>query len=119
MLKNKRTKIMALIIGVILIVTVGYVVIKMIQIKNFSIGKTIYINFQDGNADYLEMLLEPENEKDLSNELILLDRDAVEQLIQYMKDNDVRIVSGEYKIPQTANYEEIMELLEFEPEKEL
>lgn len=119
MVRNKRTKIMAFIIGIILIVIVGFAVIKMIQIKNLSIGKTVYINFQDGNADYLEMLLEPENEKDLSNHLILLDRDAVEQLIQYMRDNDVRIVSGEYRIPQTANYEEIMEVLEFEPEKEL
>lgn len=60
------------------------------------------------------MLLEPENEKDVTNKLILLDREAVEQLIQYMKDNDVKIVSGEYKIPQTSNYEEIMNLLEFE-----
>lgn len=120
MLKNKKgkTKIMVLIIGVILLIIVGYVVIKMNQLKNFSIGKNIYINFQDGNPDYLEMLLESENEKDPSNKLILLNRDAVEQLIQYMRDNDVRIVSGEYKIPQTSNYEEIMNILEFEPEKE-
>lgn len=125
MLKNKKgkTKVMILIIGVILIVIiliaiVGYVVIKMNQFKNLSIGKIVDINFQDGNADYLEMLLDPENEKDPSNKLILLNRDAVEQLIQYMRDNDVRIVSGEYKIPQTSNYEEIMNILEFEPEKE-
>lgn len=119
MIKNKKgkAKIMALIIGVILIVIVGYVVIKMNQFKNLSIGKIVDINFQDGNADYLEMLLDPENEKNPSNKLILLNRDAVEQLIQYMRDNDVRIVSGKYEIPQTSNYEEIMNILEFEPEK--
>ena len=49
-----------------------------------------------------------------SNKLILLDREAVEQLIQYMRDNDVRIVSGEYKIPQTSTYEEIVHILVFE-----
>lgn len=123
MLKNKkgRTKIMGLIIGVILIAIViaiaGYVVIIK-PIKNVSIGKTVYINFHDGNADYLEMLLQPENENDFDNKLILLDRDAVEQLIQYMRDNNVRIVSGVYKIPQTSNYEEIVNILEFEPENE-
>lgn len=117
MLKDKK-KLILLIIGVILIVIAGYAVIKMNQIKNLSIGKIVDINFQDGNADYLEMLLEPENEDDPSNKLILLDREAVEQLIQYMRDNDVRIVSGVYEIPQASNYEEIMNILEFEPEKE-
>ncbi|MCM1496280.1 MAG: hypothetical protein NC089_10855 [Bacteroides sp.] len=113
--KNGKTKIIALIVGVILIVIAGYVVVKMNQISNLSIGKVVDIDFQDGNADYLEMLLEPENGKDVNNKLILLDRNAVEQLIQYMRDNDVRIVSGEYKIPQTSNYEEIIKILEFEP----
>lgn len=119
MLKHKkRTKIMVLIIGVTLLVIAGYIVIKMNQLKNVSLGKNIYINFQDGSPDYLEMLLASENEKDPGNKLILLNRDAVEQLIQYMRDNDVRIVSGEYKIPQTSNYEEIMNMIKFEPEKE-
>lgn len=120
MLKNKKgkTKVMVLIVGVILIIMIGYIVIKIIQINNISIGKTVYINFQDGNANYLETLLEPENEKDPSNKLILLDREAVEQLIQYMRDNNVKIASGEYEIPQTSNYKEIVNILEFEPEKE-
>lgn len=120
MLRNKKRliKIMALIIGVILILIVGYIAILMNRLNNLSIGKRVDINIQDGSADYLEMLLEPENEKDPSNKLILLDRDAVEQVIQYMRDNDVRIVSGKYDIPQTSNYEEIMNILEFEPEKE-
>lgn len=117
-IKKGKTKIMAFIIGVILLVIVGYVVIKMNELKNFSIGKNIYVNFQDGTPDYLEMLLESENEKDPSNKLTLLNRDAVEQLIQYMRDKGVRIVLGEYKIPQTSNYEEIMNILEFEPEKD-
>jgi len=118
MLENKKKiKIMALIIGVILIVIAGYVVIKMNQIKNLSIGKVVEINFQDGNADYLEMLLEPKNEKDPDNKLMLLDRAAVEQLIQYMRDNDVKIVSGKYEIPQTGNYEELISILNFEPEE--
>lgn len=120
MLKNMKgkTKVMVLIVGVILIVIIGYVVIKMNQFKNLSIGKTVDINFQDGNADYLEILLEPEKEKDPSNKLVLLNREAVEQLIQYMKENNVRIVSGEYKIPQTSNYKEIINILKFEPDKE-
>lgn len=119
MLKHKKkTKIMVLIIGVTLLVIAGYIVIKMNQLKNVSLGKNIYFNFQDGSPDYLEMLLESENEKDPGNKLVLLNRDAVEQLIQYMRDNDVRIVSGEYKIPQTSNYEEIMNMIKFEPEKE-
>ena len=109
-----RTKIMALIAGVILMVIAGYIVIKMVQIRNVSIGKTVYIDFQNGDADYLEMLLEPEYEKDQSNKLILLDREAIGQLIQYMRDNDVRIVSGEYEISQTSTYEEIVHILEFE-----
>lgn len=115
--RKEKIKIMALIFGVILIVIAGYVVIKMNQIKNLSIGKVVEINFQDGNADYLEMLLEPENEKDPGNKLMLLDRDAVEQLIQYMRDNDVKIVSGKYEIPQTGNYEELISILNFEPEE--
>lgn len=120
MKKNKKgkTKIMVLIIGIILIVIIGYVAIKLNRLKNLSIGKIVNINFQDGNADYLEILLEPENEKDPSNKLILLNREAVEQLIQYMKENNVRIVSGEYKIPQTSNYKEIINILKFEPDKE-
>lgn len=120
MLRNKKgkTKIIGLIIGIAFILIIGYIVVCMTRLRNLSIGKIVDIHIQDGSADYLEMLLEPENEKDYSNKLILLDRDAVEQLIQYMRDNDVRIVSGTYQIPQTSDYKEMISILEFEPEIE-
>lgn len=120
MIRNKkgRTKIIGSIIGIALILIIGYIVVCMMRLRNLSIGKIVDIHIQDGRADYLEMLLEPENEKDYSNKLILLDRNAVEQLIQYMRDNDVRIVSGAYQIPQTSDYKEMISILEFEPEIE-
>lgn len=120
MIRNKkgRTKIIGVIIGIALILIIGYIVVCMMRLRNLSIGKIVDIHIQDGSADYLEMLLEPENEKDYSNILILLDRNAVEQLIQYMRDNDVRIVSGAYQIPQTSDYKEMISILEFEPEIE-
>lgn len=114
-MNSKKGKIAALIIGIIFIVIAGYVVINLFQLKDISIGKTVQIGFENTDADDLVRLLEQENEKDPGNKLILLDREAVEQLIQYMKDNQVRIVSGEYEIPQTSNYSELMKILEFEP----
>lgn len=110
--KKGRKRIMVLIIGLIIIS--GYVVIKTIQIRNVHIGKVVDINFQNGNADYLEMLLKSENKNDPKNKLILFDREAVEQLIQYMRDNNVSIVPGDYKIPQTSTYKELLNILEFE-----
>lgn len=119
MLRNKKRRIkIDLIIGVILLVILGSVVILMNRLNNsYSITKIVDLDIQDGSADYLEMLLETENGKD-PHKIILLRRDAVEQVIQYMRDNDVRIVPGKYDIPQISNYEEIMDILEFEPEKE-
>lgn len=35
-----------------------------------------------------------------------------------MRDNDVRIVSGVYKIPQTGNCDELINILEFEENAE-
>ena len=89
-----------------------------IQISNVSIGKTIYLNFENGDADYLETLLESENANDPNNKVKLLDKEAVEELIQYMRDNHFKIVSGEYKIPQTSNYEELISILKFEIEND-
>lgn len=116
MLKNKtgKTNLVPIITVVIITVIISYIVIQVINMNKIRIGKTVYIDFNIGTADYLESLLEPENEKDYSNKLILLDREAVEQLIRYMRDNDVRIVPGEYKISQTSNYDEIMNILDFE-----
>lgn len=90
-----------------------------IQISNVSIGKTIYLNFENGDADYLETLLESENANDPNNKVKLLDKEAVEELIQYMRDNHFKIVSGEYKIPQTSNYEELISILKFEIENDI
>lgn len=78
--------------------------------KDITIGKTVYIEFENADADYLERLLESEN----SNTLVLFDREAVQQLIEYMRDNNIKIVSGKYKIPQTSNSKEMINILEFE-----
>ena len=89
------------------------------ELSNVTIGKTLYINFEAGDADYLEMLLEEQNADDPSNKVILLNREEVEKLIQYMKDNGVRIAPGEYEIPQTSKYEDLLSILKFESKKSL
>ena len=77
---------------------------------HFTIGKMIYIEFEVGDADYLEMLLESEND----NKLNLFAKEEVQELIQYMRDNNIKIVPGKYKIPQTSNFEEMINILRFE-----
>ena len=72
-----------------------------------------------GDADYLETLLESENANDPNNKVKLLNKEAVEGLIQYMRDNNFKIVLGEYKIPQNSNYEELINILNFELESEI
>lgn len=110
--------IVIILILVLLIISI-YVIVNVIQIGNVSIGKTIYLNFKSGDADYLETLLESENANDPNNKVKLLNKEAVEGLIQYMRDNNFKIVLGEYKIPQTSNYEELINILNFELESEI
>lgn len=117
--KKKVTKLIIAIMALVLLIICTYVIVNVIRISNVLIGKTLYINFEAGDADYLEMLLEEENADDPSNKVILLNREEVEKLIQYMRDNGVQITPGEYKIPQTSKYEDLLSILKFESEKSL
>ena len=117
--KKKVTKLIIAIMALVLLIICTYVIVNVIRISNVPIGKTLYINFEAGDADYLEMLLEEQNADDPSNKVILLNREEVEKLIQYMKDNGVRIAPGEYEIPQTSKYEDLLSILKFESEKSL
>lgn len=107
---NKRKKILALIFGAVLVVIVLVVTVNLYRMKDITIGKMVYIEFEIGDADYLEMLLESENE----NKLDLFAKEEVRQLIQYMRDNNIRIAPGQYKIPQTSSCEEMINILKFE-----
>lgn len=115
--KKKVTKLIIAIMALVLLIICTYVIVNVIRISNVTIGKTLYINFEAGDADYLEMLLEEENADDPSNKVILLNREDVEKLIQYMRDNGVQITPGEYKIPQTSKYEDLLSILKFESKK--
>lgn len=117
--KKKMNKFIVIILILVLLIISIYVIVNMIQIGNVSIGKTIYLNFKSGDADYLETLLESENANDPNNKVKLLNKEAVEGLIQYMRDNNFKIVLGEYKIPQNSNYEELINILNFELESEI
>lgn len=57
-----------------------------------------------------------ENATDSGNKVKLLNKEAIEGVIQYMRDNNIRIVSGEYEIPQTSDYGELINVLDFELE---
>lgn len=117
--KKKMNKFIVIILILVLLIISIYVIVNVIQIGNVSIGKTIYLNFKSGDADYLETLLESENANDPNNKVKLLNKEAVEGLIQYMRDNNFKIVLGEYKIPQNSNYEELINILNFELESEI
>lgn len=39
------------------------------------------------------------------------------ELIEYMKENNLKITDGNYEIPQTSSFEEIINILQFEEEK--
>lgn len=111
----RRRKTIALIIGAVLMVIVLRtivlnVIVNLYGLEETTIGKMICIEFENGDPDYLEMLLVSENH----NKLKFFDEKEVRQLIQYMQDNNIRIVSGQYKIPQTSSSEEMINILEFE-----
>ncbi len=106
--------ILIILVGIGVILGKKFVYEPANELSNVTIGKTLYINFEIGDADYLEMLLEEENADDPSNKVILLNREEVEKLIQYMRDNTIQITPGEYKIPQTSKYEDLLSILKFE-----
>ena len=109
--------ILIILVGIGVILGKKFVYEPVNELSNVTIGKTLYINFEAGDADYLEMLLEEQNADAPSNKVILLNREEVEKLIQYMKDNGVQITPGEYEIPQTSKYEDLLSILKFESEK--
>lgn len=116
--KKRRLKLMVILFVIILLILIIalYIAVSLNRSKDFSIGKMVYLDVENGSADYLETLLRPENKNDLNNKIILLNEEAVEKLIQYMRENNLRIVSGQYKISQTSNYEDLINVLEFEKE---
>ncbi len=111
--------ILIILVGIVVILGKKFVCEPANELSNVTIGKTLYINFEAGDADYLEMLLEEENADDPSNKVVLLNREEVEKLIQYMRDNTIQITPGEYKIPQTSKYEDLLSILKFESKTSL
>lgn len=115
---NKQIIISIIILTVILII--GAVLIIMMGGNRKAIGKNIYLIFEgkEGTAAYLETLLYEEEKRvedqDPNEKIQLLDRKAIEKLISYMKEEELRIVDGTYIIPQTSDFEEIISILKFE-----
>ncbi len=106
---NKKIMIIVTILILLFLIICGYLFNKLGSMK---IGKTLQISIENGEYQYIEKMLETEEK--ISNKLLLIEHSVLEQLIEYMKDNDVRIVSGIYKIPQTSSFEEIIGIFKFE-----
>lgn len=117
-MSKKKKKIFIFIILFLLAVGACYLAVQVNRLNSFEIGKTIYFDFKNADTEYLEYLLTESGVKsDPNGKLDLLKEDAVDELIRYMRENNLRIVDGSYAVPQTSNFEELIEILNFEEVK--
>ncbi len=102
---NKKWLIVITIMGVLILSY--FLTIKVIiphKQKSIMIGKSLYINID-------------ENEICDGNEIMkieLWDKKARSNLSEHMKQNELKLKHGEYKINQATTYEEALKIFEFE-----
>lgn len=114
---RKKTMVIFIIIF-ILAVGACYFAVQINRLNSVEIGKTVDFNFKNADAEYLEHVLNESGiEGNPNGKLALLKEEAVDELIKYMKENNLKIVDGHYDIPQTSSFEEIVEILNFEEAK--
>ncbi len=106
--------------GLLILIVVMYFAVNLWRLCTFRIGKTLYIDVVDADAEYLEYIYSMRNnslQSDPNAKLNLLDKKVFVRLIKYMKKNDMKICDGKYAIPQTSTFKELIEILNFEENK--
>ena len=120
---KKMLKILLMLAGIFIFIIVMYFAVNLWRLCTFRIGKTLYIDVVDADAEYFEYILSMRNSGSYggypSAILNLLDKKVLVRLIKYMKKNDLKVRDGKYAIPQTSTFKELLEILEFEENKNL
>lgn len=117
---KKMLKILLMLAGIFIFIIVMYFAVNLWRLCTFRIGKTLYIDVVDADAEYLEYIYSMRNnslQSDPNAKLNLLDKKVFVRLIKYMKKNDLKICDGKYVIPQTSTFKELIEILDFEENK--
>lgn len=117
---KKMLKTLLMLAGLLILIVVMYFAVNLWRLCTFRIGKTLYIDVVDADAEYLEYIYSIRNNRLQSgpnDKLNLLDKKVFVRLIKYMKKNDLKICDGKYVIPQTSTFKELIEILDFEENK--
>ena len=117
---KKMLKTLLMLAGLLILIVVMYFAVNLWRLCTFRIGKTLYIDVVDADAEYLEYIYSMRNnslQSDPNAKLNLLDKKVFVKLIKYMKKNDLKICDGKYVIPQTSTFKELIEILDFEENK--
>ena len=117
---KKMLKTLLMLAGLLILIVVMYFAVNLWRLCTFRIGKTLYIDVVDADAEYLEYIYSIRNNRLQSgpnDKLNLLDKKVFVRLIKYMKKNDLKICDGKYVIPQTSTFKELIEILNFEENK--
>ena len=114
---KKMLKILLMLVGLLISIVVMYFAVNLWRLCTFRIGKTLYIDVVDADAEYLEYIYSMRNNRsqsDPNDKFNLLLKKVFVRLIKYMKKNDLKICDGKYAIPQTSTFKELIEILNFE-----
>lgn len=117
---KKMLKTLLMLAGLLILIVVMYFAVNLWRLCTFRIGKTLYIDVVDADAEYLEYIYSMRNnslQSEPNAKLNLLDKKVFVRLIKYMKKNDLKICDGKYVIPQTSTFKELIEILDFEENK--
>lgn len=117
---KKMLKTLLMLAGLLILIVVMYFAVNLWRLCTFRIGKTLYIDVVDADAEYLEYIYSMRNnslQSDPNAKFNLLDKKVFVRLIKYMKKNDLKICDGKYVIPQTSTFKELIEILDFEENK--
>ena len=117
---KKMLKTLLMLAGLLILIVVMYFAVNLWRLCTFRIGKTLYIDVVDADAEYLEYIYSMRNnslQSDPNAKLNLLDKKVFVRLIKYMKKSDMKICDGKYAIPQTSTFKELIEILDFEENK--
>ena len=117
---KKMLKTLLMLAGLLILIVVMYFAVNLWRLCTFRIGKTLYIDVVDADAEYLEYIYSMRTnslQSDPNAKLNLLDKKVFVRLIKYMKKNDLKICDGKYVIPQTSTFKELIEILDFEENK--
>ena len=120
---KKMLKNFLMLAGLLILIVVVYFIVNLSRLDMSKIGKTLEIDVVDADAEYFEYILSMRNSGSYggypSAILNLLDKKVLVRLIKYMKKNDLKVRDGKYAIPQTSTFKELLEILEFEENKNL